>query len=214
MKIKSAENINFDGFSNENTIIIWDNNETRIELIQKQCHLLKVNLFLAEQFEDIVAIPSFLSIINPSMLSETEWNTLGNFLAEIDDNSYKFLLTDSSEQQQIPRNNLITTPESLTENFIKFLILKTRSTYKRRRGIWEKTERRIVRLIYILRILDSGKSFKTADIAKEFSISKRTVQRDIEVLEMGGFPIFNNKRGKYWLPEGFRVYEFYYEPED
>lgn len=201
------------GFSEANTVLILDDDEERVSLVNELCRSLNSKLCWAEDATDILATPSFLNIINPSLLSDEEKIMLKSFLDDIQDSSWKILLTDKSEPKFIPLRNRIKHPETITEDFIKFLILKTRSTYKRRRKIWEKTERRIVRLIFMMRILDGGNSFTTAEIAKEFSVSKRTIQRDLEVLEMGGCPIMRDNRGKHWLPGDFRIYEFYYDSE-
>ena len=213
--MKKNENLEISegGFSEANTVLILDDDEERVSLVDELCRSLNSKLCWAEDSTDILATPSFLNIINPGLLSDQEKAMLKSFLDDIQDNSWKFLLTDKSEPEFIPPRNRIKHPETITDDFLKFLILKTRSTYKRRRKIWEKTERRIVRLIYMMRILDSGNSFSTAEIAKEFSVSKRTIQRDIEVLEMGGCPIMRDNRGKHWLPGDFRIYEFYYDSE-
>ncbi len=212
MKQESDTQKQTTGSRERSTVLLLDDHERRIEELSQLCESLDTELLLVEDGTDILAFGSFLNIINPNLLSDGEKTMLKSYLDDIEDSSKKFLLIDKSSPDFIPARNRVKLPEIVTEEFLKFLILKTRSTYKRRRQIWEKTERRIVRLIYMMRILDSGNSFKTSEIAKEFSVSIRTIQRDLEILEMSGAPIMNDKRGKHWLPGDFRIYEFYYDP--
>jgi len=202
---------NIEGFNQEDTVIIWSEDTDLLNMVFDQCRALNVKLCRAEQVEDVLAVRAFLNIIDRGLLSDRDLDILRSFLEDIDDASWKVLLTGASVSSELPGKNLIRMPERLTDDFIKFLILKTRSTYKRRRAIWEKTERRIVRLVYMMRILESGRSFLLRNIAKEFDVSLRTVQRDMEVLEMGGFPIMTDKKGSYRLPEDFRIYDFYFD---
>jgi predicted DNA-binding transcriptional regulator YafY len=55
--------------------------------------------------------------------------------------------------------------------------------------------RKIFRLIYILNKLDSGVDVCTKDLARKFNVSMRTIQRDLELLNMTGFPITSSERG-------------------
>lgn len=66
-------------------------------------------------------------------------------------------------------------------------------------------DKRIFRLIYTLNKLDNGTSICTKELAKEFNVSTRTIQRDIELLNMAGFPITPESKGKYGFFDGFSL---------
>ncbi|MBU0896722.1 MAG: HTH domain-containing protein, partial [Candidatus Omnitrophica bacterium] len=52
-------------------------------------------------------------------------------------------------------------------------------------------DKKIFRLLFILNKLETRKKVSTSDLAKEFNVSLRTVQRDIELLSMAGFPLIS-----------------------
>ena len=62
---------------------------------------------------------------------------------------------------------------------------------------------KLFRLIRILNRLDSGKPVHTKDLAQEFNISTRSVQRDISFLAQAGFPIFEPSSGEHKFTRGY-----------
>jgi len=66
-------------------------------------------------------------------------------------------------------------------------------------------DKKIFRLLYILNKLDRGKRVYTRELAKEFNVSLRTVQRDIELLSMTGFPLISLEKGYYSFIKGFSL---------
>jgi len=66
-------------------------------------------------------------------------------------------------------------------------------------------DKKIFRLINILNRLDSEGRVLSRDLTEEFSVSMRTVQRDIELLNMAGFLLNSPKKGVYTFAEGFSL---------
>lgn len=66
------------------------------------------------------------------------------------------------------------------------------------------TLNKISRLMYILNEFDRGEVF-LPDIAENLSVTLRTIQRDLRVLEDAGFPFANTKKGAYCFVEGFSL---------
>lgn len=62
-------------------------------------------------------------------------------------------------------------------------------------------------MMHMLRLLDSG-GLRVRDVAAHFEVSPRTVQRDLEVLAMAGYPVQDGvEPGTYVFPKGARSYE-------
>lgn len=59
---------------------------------------------------------------------------------------------------------------------------------KQNRGI------QLTRILELIRFLSSRRYSTYQDVAAEFSISSKTVQRDLEILENVGFPVRRNLR--------------------
>ena len=66
-------------------------------------------------------------------------------------------------------------------------------------------DKKIFRLVYILNKLDAGRKVSTRQLAEEFNVTLRTVQRDLELLNMTGFPLISLEKGAHSFLEGFSL---------
>ena len=66
-------------------------------------------------------------------------------------------------------------------------------------------DKKVFRLFSILNQLDSRKRVSTGELAREFNVSLRTVQRDIVLLNTTGFPISSFEKGYHAFMEGFSL---------
>ena len=64
---------------------------------------------------------------------------------------------------------------------------------------------RLRRLIALLTILQTKRIVNATDLATRFNISKRTVYRDIRLLEEAGVPVFTEEGKGFSLVEGYKV---------
>lgn len=65
--------------------------------------------------------------------------------------------------------------------------------------------KRLSRLTAILTILQTKQLLTASELANKFSVSKRTVYRDIKALEQAGVPILTEEGKGYSLMEGYRI---------
>jgi len=199
------------GFRITDTILYWGLPDSFLEKLEELCSSLKVKLWIADSATDVLAVPSFLSIIDPQVAEADDLEMLSQVISEMDDPSCKILFTSDIDTAGFPPRNLVRRPSNLDDDFLKFLILKTRSKIRGMKARWERTEGRLVRLMHMVRLLDTGIPFSVAEISSEFLVTKRTIQRDIAVLEMAGYPIQRDDESKYSTPLGFKVFEFHYQ---
>ena len=67
-------------------------------------------------------------------------------------------------------------------------------------------DKKIFRLLYALNKLDRGGKVSTRELSKEFNVSQRTVQRDLELLNMAGFPLAAlDDKGQHAFADGFSL---------
>ena len=66
-------------------------------------------------------------------------------------------------------------------------------------------DKKIFRLVYILNKLDTENKVLTSKLAIEFNVSPRTVQRDLELLNMTGFPLCSSEKGCNSFAEDFSL---------
>jgi len=66
-------------------------------------------------------------------------------------------------------------------------------------------DKKIFRLLYCLNKLDRGGKVCTRELSREFNVSLRTVQRDLELLNMAGFPLAPSDKGTHSFADGFSL---------
>ena len=66
-------------------------------------------------------------------------------------------------------------------------------------------DRKIFRLLFILNKLESENKVRTPELADEFNISIRSVQRDLELINRAGFPLVMLNKGTHAFAEGFSL---------
>lgn len=69
----------------------------------------------------------------------------------------------------------------------------------------DKDTKRISRLTAILTLLQTKKLLTAKEISEKFSVSVRTIYRDIRALEDAGVPVLTEEGKGYTLMEGFRI---------
>ncbi|MFH6959191.1 helix-turn-helix transcriptional regulator [Flavobacterium aquidurense] len=65
--------------------------------------------------------------------------------------------------------------------------------------------KRLSRLTAILTMLQTKRLLTASELANKFSVSKRTIYRDIKALEQAGVPILTEDGKGYTLMEGYRI---------
>ncbi len=136
--------------------------------------MLNTAVCLADGRTDIIAIPSFLVIVEPASCSKDEWQELCVLVHALDDHDMKVLLAQPSQhRKKLPSYNVIKTPARLDATFLKFLMLSRRAKVARQRAIHQKTERRMLRLMYMLRQLETYQPLRVQGVAQELMASDR-----------------------------------------
>lgn len=71
--------------------------------------------------------------------------------------------------------------------------------------MYDNDTKRLSRLVTILTLLQTKRMLTASELAKKFSVSSRTIYRDIKALEQSGVPILTEEGKGYKLMEGYRV---------
>ncbi len=66
-------------------------------------------------------------------------------------------------------------------------------------------DRRIFRLLAILNKLDAGQKISTLQLAGDFNVSLRSIQRDLSLLSTAGFLISSPEKGRHKFEDGFSL---------
>ena len=79
---------------------------------------------------------------------------------------------------------------------------------------FKEYDKKMFRLIFILNQLNKYRHVRTAELAKEFNTTIRTVQRDIALLNLAGFPLEPGEAGEHKFAEGFSLRKITVSPEE
>ncbi|MCA5013677.1 MULTISPECIES: helix-turn-helix transcriptional regulator [unclassified Enterococcus] len=76
--------------------------------------------------------------------------------------------------------------------------------------------KKIERILAIIVLLLENERISTAQLAERFSVTKRTIFRDIETIELAGFPIISHsgRNGGFSLMESFKLRTYTYSGEE
>lgn len=66
-------------------------------------------------------------------------------------------------------------------------------------------DKKIFRLVSILNKLNGGGKVRSSQLAEEFNVSIRSVQRDLDLLNLTGFPLDTQEKGVYSFMPGFSL---------
>jgi len=75
-------------------------------------------------------------------------------------------------------------------------------------------DKKIFRLLTVLNRLDAGEKLATRQLAEEFNISIRSVQRDLELLGRAGFLLTSPEKGTHAFEEGFSLKKMHLTNEE
>ncbi len=162
-----------------------------------------LDIWEADCATDLIGAPYFLAIVDPTLVSEHEWADFCEYLKDSTDTDTKVMLSaHTSTTNVLPGPNRLKQCNTDVAT-LKFTMLRLRAIVAKRRASYERVESRIVRIMWMARELQSAGGLRLRDAAKEFQTSVRTIQRDIEVLEMAGYMIFDgHERGTYLMDSG------------
>lgn len=175
-------------FSCSDTVVVFGLGKRMEKTVTKACENLKVKVFYADCVPDLIAVPSFLIIADPGGIKKSEMEDYYDFISQADDKDYQVLFT-RQPKLNVPhkiKKCFVKTPERFDYDYFKFTILKRKAAYNRRLTNRRKYDKKIFRLMYIIRALRSQKIVFKAELCNEFSVTPRTIERDIEMLESLG----------------------------
>lgn len=66
-------------------------------------------------------------------------------------------------------------------------------------------DKKIFRIISILNMLDKEGVVRTSELAEEFGVNVRSVQRDLALINATGFPVMSLEKGEYRFVDGFSL---------
>ena len=161
----------------------------------------------AWDYTNFIAVWCDLAVLDPTLLREEEWCALCELFGSYVDVQFRMLLVKPSPYAaKLPNRNVIHAPVPLTAGYLRDQMLRAAKP-PQPKAAWEKRERQIVRLMFMLKRLDDS-VLRLHDVTDRFEVSLRTVQRDLEVLLMAGYIIIDGPEpGTYAFPKGYKAHD-------
>lgn len=189
----------------DNTVIGYMISGNVRDLLRWACGELKILLYETDCSTDLIAIPSMLSVLDPSAMEPRALTEVMDWATDLEDPQYRILSTEAvTGLPEGLSKNAIAAPSCWSQDYPKFLLLKLRAAVRRREHECRAYDRKLSRLVYVLREFDSKKKVNTRELANEFNVSIRTVQRDLELLQSLGECIDHDcASNTYTIPDGW-----------
>ena len=192
-------------YSFEDTIILYGLDDWQTDKMRDIAQKVNARVLEADTWQDMLAYPSFYIVLNPSRIEPETLEILLDVWTQSESDSAILFIhkTDAVIPKRLqPKINIVPSM-FLDEQLLKLMLLsqKTRIIGLRRNAL--KYDVKIFRILYILKKLKQETYVSAASMAQEFSVSARTVQRDVDMLRRLGEMIeYDAKKRAYYLFDG------------
>lgn len=182
-----------------NTVLVLMQNGADKETALSAAKECGVEVWDTECATDLIGAPYFLALVDPGQIAGRDWSEFCEYLADASDTETRILLTQPRHHyaDTLPKSNAVALADAEHAS-LKFLMLRLRAATERRHAVWERAERRIVRILWMVRELQGPEGLRLRHASREFGVTVRTIQRDLEVLMMAGYAVGDGAgRGTY-----------------
>ena len=186
--------------------VIMQVNDATKALVREAAAGGVARILTAWDYTNFIAVWCDLAVLDPTLLSEDEWCALCELFGSYVDVQFRMILVKPSPYEaKLPNRNVIHAPTPLTAEYLRGQMVRAAKP-SQTKETWEKRERQIVRLMFMLKRLDES-VLRLRDVTDRFEVSLRTVQRDVEVLLMAGYIIIDGPEpGTYAFPKGYKAH--------
>ncbi|MGB9904913.1 MAG: HTH domain-containing protein [Desulfotomaculales bacterium] len=185
-------------YSFNDTILIFGLETSLSTQIYDIAAKLNIKVYECRSIEDLLAIPAFMAVVNPRKITRAEAVILTELWQECDTSEFKVIFVETPYSYwPLPLPSCVKVEPELfaDQQKLRLNILKQKTSANRQDRLTRQYEERISRILMILKRLQKG-PVKTRELAEEFKVSVRTVQRDIGILERIGEPIGYDEQEK------------------
>ena len=190
-------------FKHDNTIITWIEDNQLAGLVKQTAKELNLNVFKAREETDIYAVPYFFLLIDGNNINNKILKILTEIIASENPKEFAVLLTTKPDCK-IPgaiKKYFLKPQEVITPAWLKTTLLNKKHAISRHKSNKRAYDKTIYRTVYILRKLMRKNAVIFMDeLCSEFSVSEKTIKRDIYLLNnMGEDIIYDRDKKGYVL---------------
>lgn len=180
-------------YSKLSTVIAFGLKYKEIEIIKRFESEFDFKIHITKEITDLYAIPNFISIVNPTLLTKED---LEGLIEDCWSQGERVILTSTIEGVKIEKG--ITIAEDLFYNpeKLRLYILSAYQKGKKTEKATKPYSQKLYRLLKIIRLFEKRKYLTTEELVSEFKISRRTLLRDLDLLQAAGEIIVYDKENK------------------
>jgi hypothetical protein len=189
-------------YSYENTVLVWIDDTSILDMVKKVCSSLKLNIYELEVMTDLIGMPYFFAVIDGSKLTKDILDDIEEFIKCENAKEFAILLTKDTDSK-IPasiKKYFIPPIDVIVYDWIKTKIFNKHFALLRHKKNERSYDKTIFRVVYIIRNLMKNENvLYMDDLCREFNVTERTIRRDIALLESMGEDICydRSKKGYY-----------------
>ena len=187
--MKERSKPNKESYGWNDTVVAFRLTTETLEMLRHAARELKVKVFIAESLTDLIAVPAFMVVVDPGDLSieeREEFETWIEFtIGNISPREYGVLFAriPSFQTPTAFSKFVLRTPDYLDADYFKLKLLNKRMSSRGHQRNIAGLERRIFRLLRILKVLRVEGVLYPEDLINEFQMCRKTLQRDIAILQ-------------------------------
>ena len=165
------------------TICIYPGKTNLLLYLGGFCSERFFKVVVARDWTDILAIPKFITIINPSVVKKQYWSVLYDYLSDVPDTCERFVLSSKTRQPKIPKG-LKTFFKTIkdTSDLEDYILYRSKKTLRRlglkQKSVFIKQRREDVK--NILNKSGAERDFVIGKFSKYYNVTTSTIKRDLE----------------------------------
>lgn len=190
------------------SVLVYSENLNIVTEIKRLSKQLNFMLYYGNCEADLIAIPFNLAVVDPDKIGKSFlWYLLETY--KMENPKELSIVYTKTANNNIPRTLMKYFINPISEELdaiqLKLTILNRRTSIAKRKKNKRSYDKRIFRLFSILKKLQFKNSCITVDeLCEEFNVSRRTIERDIELLRYAGEYIeFDKLKKSYTLEYSF-----------
>lgn len=205
------------GYNKNNTVLLWSNDKSVHKTVHSIVKSLNLSLYEAIKKEDLIGVPYFFAIVDAANVDSNFFVSYKDFFTSEDAKMFGIILLNANNAVKIKipigLKKIISIEETIIKESLKSIMLsKLYSAQKNKKKNRHSHDKKIFRLVFMLRELMNNRVLNIEKLCSEFSVSEKTIRRDFGLLNSMGENIVYNKKKKgyhseYSLNEITRQYE-------
>lgn len=185
------------------TVMTYRVSQPKMAVLCEACVDVGLEVCDTDYASDLIVCNSLVTVLDPKALRADELDDCLELIAVLEDPLQRVLV--ASPVRHIPDglDQCIIVPDAWSQECLASLLDELRRDAMKRQVHVQRYREPLRRVMFIRERLNTRGHVTTAEVAKNFKVSDRTVHRDIDTLRNAGKSvIFNYSNGVYWSPGG------------